>query len=708
MTLKIGSYLWMGTCCLASHCVCAADEIIEINVTAVKDTSVLVTEETLVAPPDTAQMLRMMPGANINKNGELTGIAQYRGMFGDRINISINGSHVSSGGPNAMDAPLHYAPVAILESLTVHRGIAPVSSGQETIGGSMDAKTYGGEFSETSAFELAGRVYTGLQSVNQGNVASATLSMANNRHLISSSMMRERAGNSSFAGGEISPSGYERERLDVGYHFRDSFQQIGFDFTVNNTGNAGTAALPMDIQSIDSKLLHIDYQLDGQVFSLVSSLSYNQIEHWMTNYHLRRPPQANMAGPGEMRYRATFAESDNYGFSLMLVQALDNGTRRLGMDGHFSEHDADISNPNASMFAIRNFNKAERNILGVFLEQETSLSDNIGLEAGLRFNQVSMDAGRISANLNPMAMATGMPYMMNNMAGVLATNFNSQSLDQDEINADWFARLSFDHSDYTVWYLGAARKMRAPSYQERYLWLPLEATGGLADGITYIGNAELDSETAHELEAGFDYSRRGFSMYPRVFYKKVSNYIQGTPSTDGIVNQFAMMMANMGMGAPDPLQFNNVDAVLYGMDIESRYQLSERLSLQANLGLVRGKREDIIDNLYRISPDNILLALNWDAGDWNASLESITYAAQHRVSNTNREEATGGYSLLNLNTRLYPRDNLEIALGINNLFDREYRDHLAGYNRAFNPDLDLRDRLPGLGRNLYGRLIWQF
>ena len=69
----------------------AEPEIEEIIITSVRDTSVLMTDETLVAPPDTAQMLRMMPGANLNKNGELTGIAQYRGMYGDRINISING-----------------------------------------------------------------------------------------------------------------------------------------------------------------------------------------------------------------------------------------------------------------------------------------------------------------------------------------------------------------------------------------------------------------------------------------------------------------------------------------------------------------------------------------------------------------------------------------------------------------------------------------
>lgn len=104
--------------------------VTEILVIGVQDTHTVVTDDTLVAPADTAQMLRKMPGANINKNGELTGIAQYRGMFGDRISVAVDGAQISGAGPNAMDAPLSYAPVALLQSLTINRGIAPVSSAQ--------------------------------------------------------------------------------------------------------------------------------------------------------------------------------------------------------------------------------------------------------------------------------------------------------------------------------------------------------------------------------------------------------------------------------------------------------------------------------------------------------------------------------------------------------------------------------------------------
>ena len=184
----------------------------EIVVIGVQDTHTVRTDDTMVAPADTAELLKKMPGANVNKNGELTGIAQYRGMFGDRINVSINGTHINSGGPNAMDAPLHYAPVALIESLSISRGIVPVSVGQETIGGHVEAHTYGGEFSNSNDFEFAGRAYVGGQTVNSGNVASSLLSMTNRNHIFRAFLMQEQGGDSKFDGGEITPSEYDRNR----------------------------------------------------------------------------------------------------------------------------------------------------------------------------------------------------------------------------------------------------------------------------------------------------------------------------------------------------------------------------------------------------------------------------------------------------------------------------------------------------------------
>ena len=682
-------------------------QVTEVLVTGISDTSELTTSDRMLAAPDAGELLRRLPGANINKNGELTGIAQYRGMFGNRVNVAINGMPISSGGPNAMDSPLHYAPLAMLEAITLHRGITPVSLGLETIGGSLEASTFKGDFKGPD-FEFNSKIYLGGQTLNNGDVANAFFTLANEQHLFRANLLQESGDDSDFSGGTITPSSYERERFDIGYGFKTGKHVFNFDYAVNNTGDAGTPALPMDILAIDSKLARAEYRWLGETRNILVQLSNNDISHDMTNFHLRRPPQGNAMVMGPMLYRSTNAVSDNQSFLVKVQQDATNGIWRYGVDGHFSSHEADISNPNMTPFFVENFDGVEKELVGLFLEKEIEIGQQSLLEAGIRANYYSLNSDTVSANLNPMSLTAGMPFMMNNMAAMLANTFNAADRSNSDTNFDLFAKYSFHQNANTTLYAGLARKSRSPSYQEMFLWMPLEATGGLADGKTYIGNINLQSEVAHEIELGIDWNNQHLNVSPRLFYKNIDDYIQGTPSQNTQVNTFSMMMVNMGMGSPNPLQFNNVSAEIYGFDMEAGYSLAANWYLRSVLSVTQGKRKDINDNLYRMAPANLSLALDYLAQNWMLTLESITYARQSKVSNTNLETQTAGYALLNASALVQLPGNIDLGIGVNNLFDRYYQDHLAGYNRAFNPDIAARERLPGLGRNIYARLIWDF
>lgn len=682
-------------------------QVTEIEVIGISDTSELSTSDRMLASPDAGQLLRRLPGANINKNGELTAIAQYRGMFGDRVNVAINGMPISSGGPNAMDSPLHYAPLAMLEAITMHRGITPVSMGLETIGGSLNASTFRGDFAGRD-FELNSKIYLGGQSLNNGDVANAFFTLANDQHLFRVNLLTESGDDSEFSDGTIRPSSYERDRYDIGYGFRTGQHIFNFDYAVNNTGDAGTPALPMDILAIDSQLARTEYRWQGETRNILLQLSNNDIEHDMTNYHLRRPPQGNAMVMGPMLYRATKATSDNQSFLLKIEQDASNGIWRYGIDGHFSAHEADISNPNAAAFYVENFNGVDKELLGFFIEKEHGIGEKSLLEGGIRTNHYELNSDSVSVNLNPMNLSAGMPVMMNNMANMLAASFNASDRTNSDTNVDLFAKFSYHQNSNSTLYAGLARKSRSPSYQESFLWMPLEATGGLADGKTYIGNLNLKSEISHEIELGIDWNKQGLRLSPRLFYKDVDDYIQGTPSQNTQANTIAMMMVNMGMGSPEPLQFNNVDAEIYGFDLEAGYSLSTNWYLRSVISLTQGKRKDINDYLYRMAPTNLSLALDYLAESWMFTIESIAYARQSKVSNTNLEAQTAGYSLLNASAQIQLPGNIDLGIGVDNLFDRYYQDHLAGYNRAFNSEIPTRSRLPGLGRNVYARLIWEY
>jgi iron complex outermembrane receptor protein len=52
--------------------------------------------------------------------------------------------------------------------------------------------------------------------------------------------------------------------------------------------------------------------------------------------------------------------------------------------------------------------------------------------------------------------------------------------------------------------------------------------------------------------------------------------------------------------------------------------------------------------------------------------------------------------------------DLQLAMGVNNVLDNDYEDHLGGYNRAANPDIPTGNRLPGYGINFFARVKYEF
>ncbi len=644
--------------------------------------------ETLDITPDSAQLLKRAVGANVVSNGPLSGMAQYRGMSRMRVSSRINGQVISPGGPNWMDPPLSYAPAAHLESLEVHRGIASVGAGMETIGGVVDANTWQGDFSDDGP-DVQGRLRAGAHSVNEASLLSGALVVANENHRLKLSGLTEQADDAEFADGFIVPTEYRRDRFDIGYGFRTGAHSLQLDYGRNETGDAGTPALPMDIEYIESDLGGITYRFAGERTALTGRLFGSSIDHGMSNFHLRPPP------PSEGMYRRNVTSADNVGFSL----SLEVDGWRFGVDGLDEVHQSDIDNPNNPMFFVTNFNDAERRLLGVFAEREFEVGDAWTVELGARYNRVESDAGEVDAT--PAVM--GMPP-----AVALRDAFNAAERSITDNNVDLVAKARYRSSPALSWYAGVAQKTRAPSYQERYLWLPLMATAGLADGRTYTGNLDLESEVAREVELGVDFDNGTFQIAPRVFYRDVKDYIQGAPSSNAAAVQFVRMMNMMnGTSNPDPLEFQNVDAEIYGIDLDWRWRLAERWSLDGILNYVRGTTED--DNLYRVAPLNGFVALNYAANRWGLSLETLFAAEQTRVSDFNGEPETDGYAIWNFSGHWRVNDSVRLSAGVENLADEVYSDHLGGINRVRgNEAIALGDRLPGFGRNFFARFDLAF
>jgi len=659
----------------------------EVNITREQTTPVLSLEISPENEPviDTASLLKKVPGANINSNGPVTGIAQYRGLYGDRVSINVDHAPSLTGGPNSMDTPLSYTPPMLLKSLNVYRGIAPVSVAQESLGGHITANLDRGQFASGNEIEFSGGISSRFNSTSDGFSNALKSVLANDTHKLSVLASHDEGDETRFdSNDEIGGTQYRRNRYDISYGWKNDDAAIEIYGGQLDTRDTGTPALPMDINYIESDMVGVNLTKSFDDIVLSGHLSYNHVDHLMDNFSQRPAPMPAM-------FRQTNATAHNTAWSFQVKLPLSIGSSdgflTVGTDGNETIHNATITNPNNDMFEIKNFEEVERDSYGVFTEWEGNVGD-WKIETGIRYTRVSMDSGDVSIS--------GVMGMMAVNAGILSSNFNNGDADEDYNNVDLVLNASRVLNSSTTLNLGLGRKNRAPSYQERYLWLPMPATGGLADGRSYIGNLDLDKETSYEVTVGIDWLSEKAWANPQVFYRYINDYIQGVPSTNMTANMVSTMMS--GNSA---LMFDNIDAEMYGMDLGYGYKLCDHLSLEGTLSYVRGKRDDGDDNLYRVAPLNNRLALVYEGHDVELKLESVLYAKQSKVSSFNDEEKTSGYGLMNLLGNYQLTKQLTVSGGVENLFDHKYQDHLAGYNRNSNSDVAVGDRLPGAGRNIY-------
>lgn len=421
--------------------------------------------------------------------------------------------------------------------------------------------------------------------------------------------------------------------------------------------------------------------------------------------------------------REAFTEVDGFAASLGISTPLLEGDLSVGIDVDQSHHDTFIRDPGNPAFLIDGFKGTQRDRYSGFVEWSGEVAPDWSVEVGGRYTSIHTDT-RDVAGRNPlfgMLAGGGFPGPMM-AAGFLNSSFNNSEHKVQDGNFDLVAELQYRVNENLKIEIGAARKTRSPSYQELYIWIPLETTGGLADGRNYIGNLSLNHETSYQAELGLEWHTDQVYLAPRLFYHHVNDYIQGieltAPAGTGSVAAAANLISNlppfggMGVGSAtnNALQFQNIDARLYGIDMEMSYIFNDNWRVDGTLNYVRGKRIDRSDNLYRIAPLNGRAQVTYSQSFFSVSAEGVAYAAQNDVSTFNREQNTDGYGLLNLRGEVEPIDGLVVGVGVENVFDKRYADHLAGFNRAGGNEEDLvrGRRLPGRGRNYYATLSYNW
>ena len=644
-------------------------------------------DEELSTGPDGAAFIARQPGAAVVANGTLSGQVQMRGLFGERILLRINGQRFATGGPNAMDPAMHYAPMMLIDRIEIARGISPVRDGPG-LGGGVNTILKHARFGDGSSLSPQIDLTSQYRSVDDSVAIGGLVALASDSLRLGVIGSYEAGDDIRFPGGRIGSTSFHRTVYGVQAGFRAGPGEFSLEYRRQDTGRSGNPPFAMDIVYFHTDFARAGFEGDlNDDLRLEVHANYTGVSHRMNNYELRPAPIIAMT-----------RQSDTYADTMAADASLRFGSAdrhiRVGGDFELIDKGYVLYNPLSPAFFIHPLDRASSDRVGGFVEWRSGFGA-IESELGLRID-------RHGASTGPSRFGPGVPAGPVNLANAFALadrNWSGTSVDAS-------LRLWAEMDAFTP-RLTLAHKTRAPSLIERYSWLPTEASGGLADGNIYVGDVNLKIEKAWIAELGVDWQGDTAYARPVIYYRRINDFIQGIPfdTTPGILNTPVEIVSN-GSGDPTPLRFANTDAPIWGADIAFGAKIAGPLRLDGVASYVRAERTDIADNLYRMAPANGRLAVSWEESRWSISVEGQFIARQHHVSATNTEAPSAGYVLANISGYWLIRDGVRLDLGIENLFDTYYLDHLAGYNRITGSDVPLGSRLPGAGRSAFARIRW--
>lgn len=663
---------------------------------------------------DTASLLEDVPGVSLYGAGGVSSLPVIHGLADDRLRIKVDGMDLISACGNHMNPPLSYIDPSSVGSIKVFAGIAPVSLGGDSIGGTVQVESAMPKFSANGETLLSGELgafYRSNSNAQGGNlaatIASETLSLTYTGSTAKSDDYKaggdfkqayanaaaaaKDAGDRVLGRDEVGSSMYKSTNQSLALALRNANHLFEFKLGVQDIPYQGWPNQRMDMTGNDSKQFNLRYTGDYGWGKFEGRAYHEHTRHKMqffddklywygptapTSYTTSGVPCAIGAAPaGCAAGMPMDTDGKNSGVTAKAsILMSERDLLRIGAEGQqYRLNDWwDPSGKGMWPNTFWNINGGQRDRMALFGEWEANWNPQWLTQFGVRHEAVDMNTGTVQGY--------GAGYVAD------ATAFNNANRKKTDHNWDLTALARFTPSATQTYEFGFAQKTRSPNLYERYTW----SKGGMAmyminmagDGNGYVGNLNLKPEVAHTLSATADWHGEGaedWSMKVTPYYTQIQDYIDAQRCLTGSSCTAANLTKTNGYVF---LQFVNQRARLYGIDISGRMPLAKSegygdLTATAVISYVDGKNETTGDNLYNIMPLNARLAMSQRLAGWTNTAEIELVDAKTQVSWVRNELRTGGYGLLNLRSS-YDWKQFRFDVGIENALDRFYNHPLGG------------------------------
>ena len=619
-------------------------------------------------------------GVDFSAAGGVSNLPILNGLMGDRVKVLVDGADLTAACANHMNPPLSYISANQITSYKVVAGVSPISAGGDNIAGVISVNSISPQYGESS--DLARR---------SGYVSAKYSSIDNGRKLGVGARLASDTFSFNYQGSFSDADSYENGNgdvvLDTLYRaqnhsltgaIRDKKQQLVIKLTHQKIPYQGFANQYMDMTDNTSYGAIAQYKRSFENSEFEGQVNWHSVTHEMGFFSKEKTGMMPMRTDSQdistqLKWRISLNENS----SLLLGQEYYN--YRID-DWWPAIEGSAMMGPNDYV----NINNGKRERIALFAEYESQINKKLWLNTGVRVERVNTQVDEVQAYNDGMSMMD-MGSMSSANNAMAANDFNNADRNKTDTIVDANLLANYQITLYDELQLGLARKNRAPNLYERYSWgvsnMATTMIGWYGDANGYIGNPELDVETANTISATYSKTAKddNWRVSANVWYTDVNDYIDAN-----IVRSFnSYGLANTSRNI---LQFSNVDATLYGAKIDvskSLYQSKPfgEWVLTANITSTRGKRDDTNQPLYQIKPLHTKLTLSQQIGLFENALSWEWVDTKSRVDINRLENQTDSYNLVNLSSKA-TFNALTLSAEVTNLFDEFYELPLGGVSIA--------------------------
>jgi hemoglobin/transferrin/lactoferrin receptor protein len=642
---------------------------------------------------------RVEAGITFNRQ---TNSLNIRGLDGARVLTTIDGirqpflidTRIARGSTNAFDFDS-------LSTLDLLRGGSGASTlGQGALGGALAVRTLDPEDLIKSGRNYGVLAKTGYDSTDNawfGNAAVAAR-MQNTYVLLQGGFRNgneidSKGDNKTIGAARTAPNPSDFNQynfLGKVYHYVDDVHRFGLQAetfkrqervqtrtnAVSLTGNfrPGSYETGEDVERNRVSLTY-DYKQPGSFLDEAhATLYWQQLKRndLVTAYRY-----TSIVGP----YGRDNSNDENaYGFNANAVKTFQTGAlshkllfgtelRMTSLEQFSSGYDNCPAKPASGQFtgAFSTCNnlhtnqadqpKVDGKLVGFYLHDEIAMLDNrLRVTPGVRYDWYEEKPQETPAYTLGGSRPVGLPASSSDSA------FSPRiRLEYDVLkNAPWVK----DVTVFAQW----AKTFRAPTANELY--------GRFGGPGTYLrtGNPDLRPEVGNGIDVGFRFGDKQLGGSVTYFHTNYRNFIEQV--------QIAPPGGLYPQGGISGFQ-NIARAEIQGIEANGQYAFAPNWLIRGSFAYTRGKNKDNDTYLNSIPPIQGIVAIAYGTDRWGAEVSTKMAAARDDVAATTGTTAgfrAPGYAIFNATAWWRPLPqiaDLELQVGIYNIFDRKYFDAVS-------------------------------